>query len=106
MFPDVLVLVGLDRAIGGMDGVPEILHKNGVDAQDCIFETLHHHHVADGQRPQVATVFKTPRIECLLFQLVENLATVGPFREYGCRSGRNRARNVFVFVVFLGSPDD
>ena len=89
-----------------MDAAPEILHKHGINAQHGILVPLYLDHVAHGQRSHIAAVFKISRVERLFPHLVENLAALRPFRENWCRTCRDRSRDVFVFVVFLGSPDN
>ena len=102
---DVLVLAAFDRAVRLVHAVSNIVHKHSVNSQHGIFVALRLHHVAHGERSNIAAVFEVSRIERLLPHLIEDLATLRPCLKHRRGRGRDRSRDVLVFVVFLGSPD-
>ena len=64
------------------------------------------HHVAHRQRADVAAVFEVARVECFLSHFEKNFAAIGPLGENSRGNRCHGSRNVLVFVVLLGAPDD
>jgi hypothetical protein len=89
-----------------MCAAPEIFHKHRVDFQDCIFVPLGPYHISHRQSSHIRAVFEIYWIERLQTHLVKDLSTLRPFRKDRRGRNRNRSRNVWIFVVFLGSTDD
>ena len=103
---DVLVLRAFDRAVGGVTALAEILHKTRVNAEHGVLVALRLDDVADGQRPDITAVFKISRVQRFQAHFVEHLAVLGPPGKNPGGRDWGRVADVFVLVVFLGSPDD
>ena len=84
----------------------EILHKTRIDTENRVLVALGLYNVADGQRSDVTAVLEIPRVERFQANLVEDLASFGPLGKNPRGSHWGCVANVFVLVVFLGSPDD
>ena len=89
-----------------MDAVPKVFHEQSINSQNRIFVALRLHHIAHGQCPNISAFLEISRIQRRLPHLVENLAALRPCRKHRRGHGRDRSRDILVFVVFLGSPDD
>jgi len=84
-----------------VDTVPKIFYKHSVNPQNCILVALRLHHISHRQRSNIAAVFEIARIHSLLPHLVKDLARPPSKPKHWCRCGRNRSRDVFVFVYSL-----
>ena len=64
-----------------MNSVPEVLDKNGVDAQHCVFVSLRLHDIPYSESADITTLFEVSWIQGVGPQLVENRPTFLPGRE-------------------------
>src|ERR1017187_6217438 len=103
---DVLVLGAFHRTVGGVGDVAEILYKPRVDAKHGVLVALGLHDVAYCQGAYVTAVLEIPSVERFQTNFVKNLAAFGPLRKNARGSCGRCARDEFVLVVLLGSPDD
>jgi hypothetical protein len=84
----------------------EVFHEDGVDAKNAILISLRLDYVADRKGAHVAPILEIARIQGPVSDFVEDASTFSPRFEDGSRVGRICARDVFVFVVLLGSTND
>src|SRR5436309_8611580 len=89
-----------------MNGVPEVLDKNGVDAQHCILVSLRLHHVSDSESADVTTLFEVSWIQGVRPHLVENRSTFLPGREAASGGLYLGPGDVLVALVFFTAADN
>src|SRR5436305_13902179 len=89
-----------------MNGVPEVLDKNGVDAQHCILVSLRLHHVSDSESADVTTLFEVSWIQGVGPHLVENRSTFLPGREAASGGLYFGPGDVLVALVSFTAADN
>ena len=103
---NIFVFRTFDRSVGGVNGVPEVLDENGVDAQHCVLVSLRLHDISDSESADISALFKVSWIQSVGPHLVENRPTFLPGRE--ASSGRLYfgPGDVLIPLIFFTAPDD
>src|SRR5579864_5509555 len=81
----------------------KVVYKDGIDLKDGVVIVCVLDDITDRQSAGIATVFKIPRVQCVLADFIESLPWSGPLGKHRGIVSLFGPRDILILVVFLST---